>query len=142
MAEARIGQGVALGGGSGESTWRLSPTSVSAIASLLIEQEPQVSVMGGLFFEGRSRAAIGATIGFRLHPRNSNNRVSVAALAVGLPFSAYGVSAGFGRCRGVLGGMGFCMDLEATVFGLGSDIPEGRIATQIQAVLGIAVDVL
>lgn len=141
MAEARIGQGVAVGGGSGESTWRLSPLSVSALASLAIESQPRVSVYGGLLFEGNKRAAIGATLGFRLHPQAGANRVAVAATVIGLPFTAYGVTAGLGRCHGVSGGMGVCTDLEATVFALGSDIPEERIATQVQAVLGVAFDV-
>ncbi|MCP4443918.1 MAG: hypothetical protein GY811_01050 [Myxococcales bacterium] len=141
LAEARIGQGLALGGGSGESTWRLSPLSISALASYATMVDPWVSVYGGLLFEGRGRAAIGALIGLRLNPQAGRNRVSVAAVAMGLPFSAYGATVGLGRCIGVDSGMGVCTDLEATVFGLGTDIPEGRIATQVQAVLGVAFDV-
>ncbi len=141
LAEARIGQGLALGGGSGESTWRLSPLSVSALATYATNTDPWVSVYGGLVFEGRNRAAIGGLLGLRLNPGAGRNRVSVAGVAMGLPFSAYGATVGLGRCIGVEGGMGFCTDLEATVFGLGSDIPEGRIATQVQAVLGVAFDV-
>ncbi len=141
MAEARIGQGLALGGGSGESTWRLSPLSISALASYAVNTEPWISVYGGLVFEGRSRAAIGGTLGFRINPQAGRNRVAVAAVVMGLPFSAYGASVGLGRCIGVDGGMGFCTDLEATVFALGSDIPQERIATQVQAVLGVAFDV-
>lgn len=60
---------------------------------------------------------------------------------IGLPFTAYGVTAGVGRCLGVSGGMGVCTDLEATVFAFGSDVPQGRVATQVQAVLGVAFDV-
>lgn len=141
LAEARIGQGFALGGGSGESTWRLSPLSITALASYATNTDPWVSVFGGLVFEGRNRAAIGGLLGLRLNPGAGRNRVSVAAVAMGLPFSAYGATVGLGRCIGVEGGMGFCTDLEATVFGLGSDIPEGRIATQVQAVLGVAFDI-
>lgn len=141
LAEARIGQGMALGGGAGESTWRLSPLNISALASYAINADPWVSVYGGLVFEGRNRAAIGGLLGLRLNPGAGRNRLSVAAVAMGLPFSAYGATVGLGRCIGVEGGMGFCTDLEATVFGLGSDIPEGRIATQVQAVLGVAFDV-
>ena len=141
LAEARVGQGFALGGGSGESTVRLSPLSISALASYAINAEPWVSVFGGLVFEGRNRAAIGGQLGLRLNPGAGRNRVSVSAVAMGLPFSAFGATVGLGRCIGVEGGMGFCTDLEATVFGLGSDIPEGRIATQVQAVLGVAFDV-
>ncbi len=142
MAEARIGQGLALGGGSGESTWRFSPLSISALASLAIQTQPQVSAFGGLVFEGGNRAGVGATLGIRLNPRAGKTRVSAAGIVMGAPFVAYGVSVGLGRCHGVSGGMGICTDIEATVFALGSDVPDGRIATQVQAVLGIAIDVM
>lgn len=142
MAEARIGQGLALGGGSGESTWRFSPMSLSALASLAIESEPHVAVFGGLVFEGGKRAGIGATLGLRLNPKAGRSRVSAAGIIMAAPFTAYGVSVGLGRCHGVFGGTGFCTDIEATVFALGSDIPEARIATQVQAVLGFAIDVM
>lgn len=141
MAEARLGQGLAVGGGSGESTWRLSPLSLSVLGSLAIRTDPWVSVYGGLLIESYDRASAGAILGIRLNPGHGGTRISAAGTAIAVPFTAYGVSVGVGRCLGLSRGAGFCTDLEATVFALGSDVPKGRVATQVQAIIGVAFDV-
>lgn len=141
MAEARLGQGVALGGGSGESSWRISPLSLSILGSIAIRESPWLMAFGGLVLEGNGRGGAGATAGLRFYPGAADIRVSAAGVAMALPYKAYGASAGVGRCYNVRWSVGVCTDLEASLFAWGDDVPEERIATQVVAVMGVALDV-
>ena len=136
--EARIGHGVAVGGGVGESAWRRSPITVTVLGDLAVRDDPWLSVVAGGVFETSRRATVGTVAGLRIRPHATGFRVGGGGVAIIRPTTAYGAYASLGNCVGT--GVRLCTDIEGTVFWGGRDVPDQRIAAQVQLVFGLAVD--
>lgn len=136
--EARVGSGLALGGGAGESHWRAAPVTISALGELAVVTEPWTSAYGGIVVEGFGRAAAGITGGFRLRPGAGALRLAGGGLALVTPYTAFGATAGVGRCW--FRGTRACFDVEGALFFAGDDVPDDQVSAQVQAVIGVAFD--
>jgi hypothetical protein len=139
-AEAHIAHGIAQAGGGGASTWRESTFLIGATVDVAIIDEPWTSFWGSLEYEGFDRAAVGGFAGLRLRPGRGATRLSAGVGGMLLPYSALGATASAGACRSK--SPRICMDLETMFFFAGSDIPDGRVASQFLFKLGIAFNVL
>jgi hypothetical protein len=140
-AEARFGQGLSMGGGAGTSTYRLSPLTLAVLAERAIRTEPWTTLVGGFFVEAQGRAAVGLRGEFRIRPGGRFiSRAGAGVVTMIAPYTLVGLSAMTGHCHGLASGMQACGDLEGVVFAFGSDLPEGRIAAQLNLVLGIRFD--
>ena len=140
--EARVGYGATLGGGAGASALGLSPVTFAALAELAIAEAPRTGLYGGVIAEGGDRGAVGGMVGLRLHPDGTRLRASGAGVSLLVPYRLFGVSAGLGRCFGFARSVALCGDVEGTLYFAGNDLPDGRMAAQVQLLLGVAVDVL
>jgi hypothetical protein len=137
--EARVGYGMAFGGGAGSSVERWSPVTISALVDHAVVTEPWTSLFAGVAVEGHGRGAAGGIVGLRVRPAG---RVRVAGGAIGLlvPATLFGPLASVGMCFPVASALHVCADLEGSLFVAGSDLPDDRIAAQAQLVAGIAFD--
>jgi hypothetical protein len=140
--EARVGYGLAFGGGSGTSSQRASGMTFTALIDQAVVEEPWTSVFGGVVAEGYGRGSAGVIVGGRVRPARGRLRIAGGMEALFVPRTLYGPLASVGTCLQVGGALGVCLDLDATLFIGGSDLPDERIAGQVQLVLGIAFDVL
>ncbi len=135
-AEVRAGAGLAVGGGAGQSQWRQSPVTVGALADFAILTEPWTTLYGGAIVEGGDRVTAGITGGVRLWPgHGAGGRLAAGGVAILVPFQLLGGQTALGYCMG--GSMRVCGDIEATVFFAGNDLPDDRVAGQLQLVLGV-----
>ena len=136
IVEARVGGGMAIGGGEGSATMKIAPVYAGVYANVAIRSEPYTWLRGGVFVETYDRAAVGATVG----PRLALGRwtTGVAATAVLAPFTLYGGSAHIGRRIG--SGAALVPGLELNVFPLGDDLPEGRVVSELLLTVGFEVD--
>ncbi len=141
LAEGRVGAGVALGGGAGGQVWRAAPVTVGALAEVAVRSQPWTSLYGVALVETGHRVGVGCGGGIRVRPGSGELRLAVGARTLFAPYTLLGVSAGIGSCRNVLG-VQVCGDIEGNAFFFGSDLPEDRVATQLQLVLGLAFDAL
>ena len=139
--EATVSRGLAVGGGGGDSTTRVSPTSVGASFDYAIRSEPWTTVTGGVFYEGGGRGGFGLRAGLRAAAGNTPIRLGASAVAIVSPYTLGGIAASGGRCWSLGGALGLCGDVEGTVFAIGGDLPDGRVAAQLLVVLGVRVDV-
>jgi hypothetical protein len=139
-AEAHIAHGVAQAGGGGASSWRESTFLIGATVDVAVVEEPWTSLWASLEYEGFDRAAVGGFAGLRLRPGRGAMRLSAGLGGLLVPYSALGATASGGACR--INSPRICMDLETMFFFAGSDIPDGRVASQFLLELGIAFDVL
>lgn len=134
--ELRVGGGLAVGGGEGVATMKMSPVYVGVYASAAVNAEPWTWIRGGVFVETYDRAAVGATLG----PRIALGRwtAGAAGTAVIAPFTLYGGSAQLTRRLG--SGLAIVPGLELNVFPFGDDLPEGRVLSEVLLTLGFEVD--
>jgi hypothetical protein len=139
-AEAHVAHGIAQSGGGGMSNWRESTYLLGLTVDVAIVDEPWTSLYGTLEFEGFDRAAVGGFVGLRLRPTRGAFRLAAGAGGMFVPYSALGVSASGGACRRKSPHV--CFDLEGNFLFAGSDIPDGRVASQFLLKLGLAFDVL
>jgi hypothetical protein len=139
-AEAHIAHGIAQSGGGGMSNWRESTYLVGATVDVAILDEPWVSFFGTVEFEGFDRAGLGAFAGLRLRPRRGAMRLSAGLGGMLVPYSAVGGTLSGGACRRK--SPRICGDVEGVFYFAGSDIPDGRVASQFLFKLGWAFDVL
>ena len=139
--EGRVGYGMAFGGGAGVSVERWSPVTLSGLVETAVWSYPWASIFGGVAVEGHGRGAAGAIGGLRLRPTRGQLRLSGGLAAMFFPETAFGPMASGGTCWG-LGAMNLCGDVEATMYVIGSDIPDQRVAGQIQLVVGVGFDAL
>ncbi len=139
--EGRVGYGMAFGGGAGVSVERWSPVTLSGLVETAVWSDPWASIFGGVAVEGHGRGAAGAIGGLRLRPTRGQLRLSGGLAAMFFPETAFGPMASGGTCWG-LGAMNLCGDVEATMYVIGSDIPDQRVAGQIQLVVGVGFDAL
>ncbi|HTE55987.1 MAG TPA: hypothetical protein VK698_34275 [Kofleriaceae bacterium] len=138
--EGRIGYGMAFGGGAGVSVERWSPVTFSALVDHAVVTDPWTSVFVGVAVEGHGRGAAGAIAGLRVRPTSSQLRLAGGGALMVFPATAFGPLASVGTCIAMATALDVCGDLEATVFVVGSDIPDERIAGQIQLVIGVGFD--
>ncbi len=139
-AEAMVAHGVAQSGGGGAAKWRESTYVIGLLVDVAINDDPWVSFWGSLQFEGFDRAAVGGFVGLRMRPSRSRTRMAVGVGGMFVPYSALGVSAAVGRCRKSFPRV--CLDVQTIFYFTGSDVPEGRVASQFLLSLGIAFDVI
>jgi hypothetical protein len=139
-AEAHVAHGITQAGGGGSGTWRESTYLVGVTVDVAVIEEPWTSLYGSLQFEGFDRAAVGGFFGARVRPGRGAMRLSAGAGGMLVPYSALGVTAAGGMCRQKAPQL--CLDLEGVFFFAGSDIPDGRVASQFLLKLGVAFDVL
>jgi|GEM_PF-1634457 len=140
--EARIGQGISMGGGQGTSTVRMSPLWIGVLADYAINDQPWTTVWGSIYVEGDDRGGVGLQGGLRVYPGRGDVRAGIGLSSVIAPYTIVGPVASLGRCWSVTDGFSLCGDVEATAFVFGNDLPEGRIASQVQGLLGVRFDAL
>ncbi len=136
--EARVGHGVAVGGGSGQFNVRSSALTFSALGEVAIRDTPWTSILLGGMFEGGDRSTAGVIGGVRVRPESLPVRASLGLIAILTPVTALGPVATAGYCS--VRGLRFCLDVEASAFVVGDDLPERKIAAQLQLVLGVGFD--
>lgn len=139
--EGRMGAGIAMGGGQGGSTLKRAPFRAGALLERAILDMPWTSVTAGLIVETGDRMSVAGQVGLRVATETG---VRVGAHLTGLiePFSLYGGGASLGRCVRTLERTSLCLDVELSVFVAGSDLPDQRVAGQLQVVIGARFDVL
>jgi hypothetical protein len=140
VLEARVGYGIAFGGGSGSSSQRLSPITLTALIDHAVVVEPWTSLFAGVVAEGYGRGSAGVLAGARVRPGRGRMRLAGGAQALLVPSSLFGPLASVGGCLHVTGSFHLCADIEATLFVAGTDLPDDRVAGQGQLVLGMAFD--
>lgn len=138
--EARVGYGLAFGGGAGQSVTRASPVTMTALVDHAILEEPWTSLFGGVVVEGGGRGAAGVMLGARVRPDRGWIRIAGGAVAMLVPATLYGPVASIGGCRNVASSLAICVDLESALFVGGTDLPDQRVAGQTQLVVGAAFD--
>jgi len=138
--EVRGGYGLSVGGGAGSTNYRLSPVTLSVLGEIAVQTQPWTTIYGGLIMEGSDRAAVGVSAGVRAQPPGSRLRIGAGGVLIFSPYSVYGPSVTLGRC--FFDSLRLCSDLEAIVFLAGSDVPDDRVAAQVQLVVGIAFTAL
>jgi len=139
--EARAGMGATLGGGQGSSAMVRSPLTLSALIDWAVRTDPWVSAYAGMVAEVGDRGGAGAVGGVRVKPDLGPIRFAAGATLIVAPYTLVGPSASFAVC-GRNGATGYCLEGEATLFVEGSDLPDGQVATQLQLLVGVYVDVL
>ncbi len=139
-AEAHVAHGLAQAGGGGTSNWRESTYLIGLTVDVAIRDEPLTSFFGSLEFEGFDRAGLGGFVGLRLRPGRGAMRLSAGVGGMMVPYTALGATASGGACRRKSPRL--CLDLESVFYFAGSDIPDGRVASQFLLKLGVAFDVL
>lgn len=140
QAEVRAGYGIAMGGSGEWLSQRPTPLTIAAIARFAFEVDPPLAGYGGLLIETLDRNSAGAVFGVQLTPRDSPLRISAGGSWIATPFTLWGPTTGLGVCVRATARTSLCSDLELTAYVGGSDLPEGRIVTQGQLVLGIVFD--
>lgn len=143
--DVQVGGGIDVGdGGANGAVWRAAPFSFTLLADYAINTQPWVTLFGGLRGEALSRGGIGGLFGVRLHPYRGLLHLGVGGIAMVAPYTIAGVIGGAGLCaRHALGQkIGLCGDVEATAWFLGSDVPPGKVVTQLQIVFGVSFDAL
>lgn len=138
--EARVGYGLAFGGGSGGSSQRLSPITLTALVDHAVVAEPWTSIYGGVVAEGYGRGSAGVQVGARVRPAGGRLRLAGGAQGLLVPATLFGPLSSVGMCLPVTGSFNLCADIEAVLFVTGSDLPDERVAGQAQLVLGLAFD--
>lgn len=138
--EARVGYGLAFGGGSGGLTQRQSPLTLSALVDHAVVAEPWTSIYGGIVAEGYGRGSAGLQVGMRVRPAAGRLRLAGGAQALLVPATLFGPLSSVGTCLPVTGSFNLCGDVEAVLFVAGTDLPDERVAGQVQLVLGLAFD--
>jgi hypothetical protein len=140
--EGRVGYGMAFGGGAGVSVERWSPITLSALVETAVWSDPWASIFAGVAVEGHGRGAAGAIGGLRVRPTRGQLRLSGGLAAMFFPETAFGPVASGGTCLPFGAAVNLCGDVEATMYVIGSDIPDQRVAGQIQLVVGVGFDAL
>ena len=143
--DVQIGGGLDVGdGGAAGPVWRAAPFTFTLLADYAISTQPWVTLFGGLRGEALAHGGIGGLFGARVHPYQGLLHVGAGVVAIVAPYTIAGVLGGAGLCaRRVLGDkIALCGDLEATAYFLGSDVPPGKVVTQLQLVFGVSFDAL
>src|SRR5688572_3612115 len=136
VVELRGGGGMSIGGGAGEASLKIAPVYAGAYVSVATIAQPWTWIRGGVFIETRDRSAVGAQVG----PRIALGRwvTGASATAVIAPFTLYGASAQlarrFGKNTAIVPGLDF------NVFPFGSDLPEGKVVSELLLTVGVEIN--
>ena len=139
-AERRAGYGVAVGGGAGMAGVRTSPLTLELTGAIAVVDQPRVLAVAGVIAETLDRSAVGGVGGVRLDPRFHGLRLGAGMTYFAAPYTLWGPSAAAGVCRRVGRVLSGCVDVQATFFVGGNDLPDDKASSQFQLVLGVAVD--
>ena len=138
-AELRLGYGIAVAGSGAMTSARATPLTLTATGSIAIGELPPLAAFGGVVVETLDRSSAGATGGVRLTA--GPLRLAGGGTAILAPRTMWGAMASGGVCRRVISRIELCGDVEITAFIAGTDLAPGRTVTQMQAVLGMVLDV-
>ncbi len=142
--EARLGGGLAMGGGGGAAAFRLAPFTLGARGEYTFHEHPTAGLWIGALVEGVDRIGVGAEAGVAVRPSNGGTRLSAGVITFLFPYTLVGGSASGGYCYGV-GAHNhtyLCMDAVLNFFFLGSDLPTDRVAAQLLLVGALRFDAL
>lgn len=114
-----------------------TPLTLSAISAVAVEERPQLVAFGGMVADTTDQATASATAGVRVEV--GALRFSGGGLAILAPETLWGATASGGVCRHAAARVELCGDLQLTAFLAGSDLPDDRLVTQVQGVLGVVV---
>ncbi|MGN6107006.1 MAG: hypothetical protein ACTHU0_18010 [Kofleriaceae bacterium] len=137
-AELRMGYGVTVGGGDGMTSQRASPLTIAATGAVAIREQPAVAAYGGLVVETLDRNSVGAIGGVRL--TSGALRLSGGGAWIFAPRTLWGATVSGGACHRMSEALALCADLQLTAYFAGTDLADGRTATQLQGVVGMVVD--
>jgi hypothetical protein len=143
--DVQVGGGLNIGdGGASGPVWRGAPFTFTLLADYAVITQPWVTLFGGLRGEAAARGGIGGLFGARVHPYQGLLHLGAGVVAIVAPYSIAGVLGSGGLCaRRALGQkIGVCGDVEVTAYFLGSDVPPGKVVTQLQLVFGVSFDAL
>ena len=141
--EGRVGGGLAVGGGTGgKSVTRGTPMTIGFLAELTLHDRPWTTAYVGAFGEFIDRVGLGLMGGVRLRPTAGGLRLGAGAIATVVPYTLFGVSVEAGYCWKVnkKGRIRICGDAQGVVYFVGGDLPDGRVAGQLNALLGVNFD--
>jgi len=139
--EARMTEGLAVGGGQGRSVWRLAPYTIGAFAEVATVEEPWTTLYAGGYFEGGDRAAAGAALGARVRPGRGPLRFGAGVTGTVVPYTIGGATAAGAYCLEALGPQA-CLEAELVIFLVGDDLPDDGAAAQLQLGLEVGFDAL
>ncbi len=137
-AELRIGYGVATGG-SGMTTTRPTPLTITALTHIAVEDDPPLAGYGGVTVETLDRNSVGAVFGVKL-AAGKHLRLAGGGTYIVAPYTLWGATASAGACGHATSAMSACGDLQLTTYFAGSDLADGHTVTQLQLVFGIVFD--
>lgn len=139
--EARIADGIAVGGGPDTTVINPTPVHVGVLADHAVEAEPWTSIFGESFLEIRRRAGVGFAAGARVRPLpHGTLRLTAGAEAIVAPYTLAGVRVGAGACPSRRGPLRFCLDLEGRAFFAGDDLPADTVAGAVTLAMSVAID--
>ena len=136
---ARIGAGVAVGGGAGRSTLRGSPVVVSIDGAYAIRETPAAWGFAGVVVETYDRTGVGLQGGLAIS-LGSQGKARVGARSIVRPYTLHGGLVGASWCRRAAPLRG-CVDLEGDLYIAGTDLPERTAVAQVVLAVGVTFDV-
>ena len=135
---ARLGVGVAAGGGAGRATVRRSPVVATFDGAYAINAEPHVWGFAGLVIETYDRTGVGIEGGLML-PVGRRGRARVGARSVVRPYTLHGAVVGASWCWPAAP-VRACADLEGDVYIAGTDLPTHTAVAQLIVAVGVTFD--
>lgn len=140
--EAFVAGGVMAGGGSGVAAVKTAPFTAGAKIDYLVMYQPKVSLWAEAFAEASlKQAGAGLGGGVRLRPGDGGLRLGAGAVALVMPYTAFGLTVTGGYCYG-LKKFRLCGDLEWVALLMGDDVPANRVANEVRLVLGVGFDAM
>jgi len=140
MLEARMGGGLAIGAGHGNAVLRGGPFTAGALLEFAVWSQPWTTAYVGAFVDAYRGAGLQLQGGVRLRLLE-HGRISAGLIATVVPYTLFGVSIAPGVCHRVQK-VHLCGDAQADVLFIGGELPERRVAIQLQLVFGAGFDVL
>lgn len=139
-AQVRAGYGVAVDAQHGAaSSTTPSPLSLEVLGTIAVNEDPPVSVMGGMVAETMRRGDVGVMGGVELKPKGTPFRFDAGGSWIYAPKTLWGAKASAGACKKVSPTLGMCGDVELTVYLAGDGLAMGHEITQVQFQLGFTI---
>ncbi|MCA9678272.1 MAG: hypothetical protein KC464_24815, partial [Myxococcales bacterium] len=125
------------GGGQGGATMRAAPAYVGIYGGVAVASAPWTWLRGGVFLETGDREAVGLHLG----PRIARGAwvFGAGASALVAPYTLYGPTAHVGL-RLPVGGAALVPGAELVAFAGGSDLPAGKVVTELLLAVGVEID--
>ena len=139
--EARIGIGIEAGSSNNLSVVRPTGALIGVRIAYAFNDSPLLWGYVGGIAEVGARSSAGVVGGVRTMG-GSGWRLNGGVTAIIDPATLYGVEVGAGKCFRATKNPHMCIDLDATVFVAGDDLPSSRVLTQWQIVLGFPFDAM